>query len=67
MFYIELTLSVLGIVCLIFMLVILYRLFEVLGLLRALLKSLTFHRNTFKETLLQIRKFCQKYNDPSED
>lgn len=67
MFYIELTLSVLGIVCLIFMLVILYRLFEVLELFRALLKSLIFHKNAFKETLLQIRKFCQKYSDPLED
>ena len=61
MFYAELTLSVLGIVWGLFMLTILYRFFEVLGLLRTALKSLMFHRNTLKQTLILFHRFCEKH------
>ena len=61
MFYVELTLSVLGIVCGLFMLAILYRFFEVLGLLRTVLKRLMFHRNTLKQTLILFHRFCEKH------
>ena len=60
MFYVELTLSVLGIVRGLFMLAILYRFFEVLGLLRTVLKRLMFHRNTLKQTLILFHRFCEK-------
>ena len=47
--------------------VVLIRLFEVLGLLREILKRFIFHRTNFTETLTQIRLFCQKYTqDPEE-
>lgn len=48
------------------LIVVLVRLFEVLGLLRDILKRVIFHRNTLTETLTQIRLFCQRYSDPEE-
>ena len=50
-----------------FLLVVLVRFFEVLGLLRDLLKRVLLHRNSVTDTLTQIRLFCQKYiQDPEE-
>lgn len=46
------------------LIVVLVRLFEVLGLLRDILKRVIFHRNTLTDTLTQIRLFCQRYSDP---
>ncbi|MDE0685680.1 MAG: hypothetical protein OXI63_22355 [Candidatus Poribacteria bacterium] len=58
MSYFELTLSVLGIVCLIFMIAVLWRFFEVLGLIGHILKRLRYHQNAIKDTMFQIRRFC---------
>lgn len=49
------------------LLVVLIRLFEVLGLLREILKRIIFHRTNFTETLRQLRLFCQKYTQDPED
>lgn len=48
------------------LIVVLVRLFEVLGLLRDILKRVIFHRNTLTDTFTQIRLFCQRYSDPEE-
>ena len=49
------------------LIVVLIRLFEVLGLLRDILKRIMFHRNSITDTLTQIRLFCNKYTrDPEE-
>ena len=44
-----------------FLLLVLIRLFEVLGLLRDVLKRMLLHRNSVIDVLTQIRLFCQKY------
>ena len=49
------------------LLVVLIRLFEVLGLLREILKRIIFHRTSFTETLRELRLFCQKYTQDPED
>lgn len=50
-----------------FLLVVLIRLFEVLGLLRDVLKRMLLHRNSIMDMLTQIRLFCQKYTQEPED
>ena len=54
------TYSVIIVVGLLLVLVLI-RLFEVLGLLRDVVKRIMFHRNSITDTLTQIRLFCQKY------
>ena len=49
------------------LIVVLIRFFEVLGLLRDVLKRIMFHRNSITETLRQLRLFCQKYTQDPED
>ena len=49
------------------LIVVLIRLFEVLGLLRDVLKRIMFHRNSVTDTLTQIRLFCQKYIQEPEE
>ena len=47
--------------------VVLVRLFEVLGILRDVLKRVMSPRESISDTLTQIRLFCQKYTrDPEE-
>ena len=50
-----------------FLLLVLIRLFEVLGLLRDVLKRMLLHRNSVIDVLTQIRLFCQKYTQESEE
>ena len=49
------------------LIVVLIRFFEVLGLLRDVLKRIMFHRNSITDTLTQIRLFCEKYTQDPED
>ena len=49
------------------LLVVLVRLFEVLGLLRDVLKRMLSHRNGITDTLMQIRLFCQKYTQEPDE
>ena len=49
------------------LLVMLFRLFEVLGLLRDVLKRMLLNRNNVKDVLTQIRLFCQKYTQEPEE
>ncbi len=60
------TYSVITVVGLLLLLVLI-RFFEVLGLLREILKKIIFHRTNFTETLRQLRLFCQKYTQDPED
>ena len=48
------------------LIVVLIRFFEVLGILRDVLKRIMFDRNSITDTLTQIRLFCQKYTQESE-
>ena len=50
-----------------YLLLVLVRLFEVLGLLRDVLKRICLHRNSITDTLTQIRLFCQKYTREPEE
>ena len=60
------TFSVVTIVGLL-LIVVLVRLFEVLGLLRDILRRIMFRRSSITDTLTQIRLFCFKYSrDPEE-
>ena len=59
------TYSVITIVGLV-LVVVLIRLFEVLGLFRNVLRHIIAHRSTMTETLTQIRLFCQKYTQDPE-
>lgn len=52
-------LTVLGIAVAIFVLMVLYRLWGILGSLQAVLKSLHFHSRAIKETMRSLREFCQ--------
>ena len=49
------------------LIVVLIRLYFVLGLMRDVLKRIIFHRNSITETLTQIRLFCQKFSRDPED
>ena len=49
------------------LIVVLIRFFEVLGLLRDVLKRIMSHRNSITDTLTQIRLFCQKYTQEPEE
>ena len=49
------------------LIVVLVRLYFVLGLMRDVLKRIIFHRNSITETLTQIRLFCQKFSRDPED
>ena len=49
------------------LIIVLIRLFEVLGLFRNVLRRIITHRGTMTETLRQIRLFCQKYTQDPED
>ena len=60
------TYSVIIVVGLLLVLVLI-RLFEVLGLLRDVVKRIMFHRNSITDTLTQIRLFCQKYTQEPEE
>ena len=49
------------------LIVVLARLYEVLGLWRDVLQRTMFARESINDTLAQIRLFCQKYTqDPEE-
>ena len=49
------------------LIVVLIRLYFVLGLMREVLKRVIFHRSSIAETLTQIRLFCEKFiRDPAE-
>ena len=49
------------------LLVVLIRLYEVLGLLREVFRRMLLHRERITETLTQIRLFCQKFSRDPED
>ena len=49
------------------LLVVLIRLYEVLGIFREVLKRVIFHRDSVTETLTQIRLFCQKFSREPEE
>ena len=49
------------------LLVVLIRLYEVLGLLREVFRRMLLHRDSITETLTQIRLFCQKFSQDPED
>ena len=49
------------------LIVVLIRFFEVLGLLRDVLKRILLHRNSITDTLIQIRLFCEKYTQEPEE
>ena len=49
------------------LLLVLIRFFEVLGLLRDVLRRILLHRNSISDTLTQIRLFCQKYTQEPEE
>ena len=49
------------------LLVVLIRLYEVLGLLREVLRRMLLHRNIIIDMLTQIRLFCQKYTQEPEE
>ena len=49
------------------LIVVLVRLYFVLGLMRDVLKRIIFYRNSITETLTQIRLFCQKFSRDPED
>ena len=49
------------------LIVVLIRLFFVLGLLRDILKRIMFHRRSVTDALTQIRLFCLKYSKAADD
>ena len=49
------------------LIVVLIRLYEVLGVFREILKRVIFHRDSITETLTQIRLFCEKFIRDPED
>ena len=49
------------------LLVVLIRLYEVLGLLREVLRRMLLHRSSIIDMLTQIRLFCQKYTQEPEE
>ena len=49
------------------LIIVLIRLFEVLGHFRNVLRRIIAHRGTMTDTLRQIRLFCQKYTQDPED
>ena len=49
------------------LIVVLIRLYFLLGIFRDVLKRVLFHRGSITETLLQIRLFCQKFSQDPED
>lgn len=67
MVYIELTLSILGIILAVYLLAVLYRLYQVLGELLWITKRLRSHRNFIKETLNQLQAFCHRYSKLPEN
>lgn len=67
MFYMELTLSILGIILAVYLFVVLHRLYRLLGELLWLTERLRFHRHFIKETLNQLQKFCEQFSKLPED
>ena len=49
------------------LLLVLIRLYEVLGVFREVLRRVLFHRDSITVTLRQIRLFCQKYTQEPEE
>jgi len=60
-FFIDWLLSLCGLTAVIFLLVLLYRCWVVLGLLQRIAKGLIFYQSTLKGTLVSVRKFCEKF------
>lgn len=60
-------LQVLGIGVAIFLLVVLYRLYVVLGLIRQTLQRVLPYRSMIKDVMIEFRKFCLRYNSPFND
>lgn len=63
----EIFLQILGIAVSIFLLVVLYRVWVVLGLVLRALKALRFYRRAIVETLVELRQFCTRFNQPDRD
>ena len=60
-FFIDWLLSLCGLTAVIFLLVLLYRCWVVLGLLQRIAKGLIVYQSTLKGTLESVRQFCEKY------
>ena len=60
----EFLLALLGIAVAIFLLMVLYRLYGVLGRMDLLLKDFSIHRRMIKDLMIEFRKFCLRHNQP---
>lgn len=62
-FFIDWLVSLLGLAAVVFLLVLLYRCWVVLGLLQRIAKGLIENQSTLKGTLQSVRKFSEKFID----
>ena len=63
----EVCLTILGIIVAIGMLLVLYRLWVVLGTIQQTLKGVSFYSSMIKDLMIEFRKFCIRFNAPDSD
>ena len=63
----EYCLTILGLIVAVGMLMVLYRLWVVLGLIQQTLKQVSIYGGLIKDLMIEFRKFCLRFNSPDSD